>query len=98
MNVRLAWQRIELHVGYLAGAGGVWVAGAGVVLVAGLLGFVKTSPMVLRCAASGVLGMYKEPRWPQALSESRTQAHNMAVLSALALFLLVCFGYVFFID
>jgi hypothetical protein len=63
-----------LHVAYLAGAGDVVVDGLALGFASGL---VKTSPMVLRCAASGVLGMYSAPRWPQAVKESNTQAHEI---------------------
>jgi hypothetical protein len=60
---------------YLAGAGvtsgtalgalfGI-VVESDVELLGGLL---NTSTMVLRFAASGLVGMYKLPRWPQALS------------------------------
>jgi hypothetical protein len=47
-----------MHIAYLAGIGVVGDVGDGVVFA----GLVKTSPMVLRCAASGVLGIYKAPR------------------------------------
>jgi len=63
-----------LHIAYLAGAGDVVVDGDALGFAAG---FVKTSPMVLRCAASGVFGIYSAPRWPQAVKESSTQTHEI---------------------
>ena len=72
------------------------VAGVGVEVE--LPGLVKTSPMVLRCAASGVLGMYSAPLWPQAASESDMQASAAQAINTLVLFLLPCSEYVFFID
>jgi hypothetical protein len=87
-----------LHVGYLAGAGGVWVEGAGVEAGEVLAGLVNTSPMVLRCAASGVLGIYSAPLWPQPASGSDMQATETQAINTLVLFLLPCFKYMFFID
>ena len=58
------------HV-YLAGAELVLLAGC-VVLEDGALtaGLVSVSTIVLRCAASGAVGIYSDPRCPQPASKA----------------------------
>jgi hypothetical protein len=91
---------------YLAGAGAagdvvigdvVFLVGAVVDAGLALAGWVKTSPMVLRCAASGEVGINKEPRWPQAVKDNSTQIDDMQVTNKETLFLLPCLAYELFI-
>jgi hypothetical protein len=56
----------------------VYLAGAVLESVAGL---VSVSTMVLRCAASGAVGKYKEPRCPQAVNKLIAAPANTTVLS-----------------
>jgi hypothetical protein len=62
---------------------------------------VSVSTMLDRCAASGAVGKYKAPRWPQALSNS-TKITPVAAKRVGAntwfTILLLCFECVFFID
>jgi ABC-type antimicrobial peptide transport system ATPase subunit len=56
----------------------VYLAGAVLESVAGL---VSVSTIVPRCAASGVVGKYKEPRCPQAVKKLIVAPANTTVLS-----------------
>lgn len=87
--------RKRKKAGYLAGAvllllGVLVVLVLGVVAVAGgvvgavVAGFVRVSTKLVRSAAAGEVGMYSEPRWPQAVTDKPRNVTDNPIASRVA--------------